>query len=158
MNKVILIGNLCRDWELKNFGNGGVVGNNALAVTRKFKNTNGEMQENTVFIDISIFSKGAEILEKYTAKGNKIAVTGKLEQQSWQDNNTGQNRTKISVLVEDFEILTFKDNGGGYPGGNFNNGFIVQNSGNRNQNSSGNTNNGYKNGYISGKYEDNMPF
>lgn len=154
MNKVILIGNLCRDWELKNFGNGGVVGNNTLAVTRKFKNTNGEMQENTVFIDISIFSKGAEILEKYTAKGNKLAITGKLEQQSWQDNNTGQNRTKISVLVEDFEILTFKDNGGGYTSGNFNNGFIVQNSGNRNQNSSGN----HKNGYISGKYEDNMPF
>ena len=138
MNKVILIGNLCRDWELRNFGNGGVVGNNALAVTRKFKNTKGEMQENTVFIDISIFSKGAEILEKYTAKGNKIAVTGKLEQQSWQDNNTGQNRTKISVTVEDFEILTFKDN--------------------RNQKSSDNPNNGYKNGYISGKYEDNMPF
>lgn len=154
MNKVILIGNLCRDWELRNFGNGGIVGNNALAVTRKFKNTKGEMQENTIFIDISIFSKGAEILEKYTAKGNKIAVTGKLEQQSWQDNNTGQNRTKISVLVEDFEILTFKDNGGRYPGGNFNNGFIVQNSGNRNQNSDGN----HKNDYISGKYEDNMPF
>lgn len=103
-NKVVLVGNLTRNIELRYSSNGGLaVGNTAIAVTRKFT-VNGEKREETCFIDLTFFGRTAEIANQYLSKGSKILVEGKLKLDQWTDNN-GQNRSKHSVIVENMEML-----------------------------------------------------
>ncbi|AQW88286.1 single-stranded DNA binding protein [Campylobacter pinnipediorum subsp. caledonicus] len=138
-NKVVLVGNLTRDIELRYTTTGVAIGNSGIAVTRKFT-TNGEKREETCFIDISFFGKQAEIANQYLSKGSKLLVEGRLKLDQWTDSN-GQNRSKHSVSVENMEML-----GGGNQmqnqGGGFN-----QNQGWNNQqsydNQSYNNNNNY---------------
>jgi single-strand binding protein len=102
-NKVVLVGNLTRDIELRYTTAGAAIGNSAIAVTRKF-NANGEKREETCFIDITFFGKQAEIANQYLSKGSKVLVEGRLKFDQWTDNN-GQNRSKHSVNVENMEML-----------------------------------------------------
>ena len=102
-NKVVLVGNLTRDIELRYTTSGSAIGNSGIAVTRKF-NTNGEKREETCFIDISFFGKSAEIANQYLSKGSKLLVEGRLKFDQWTDNN-GQNRSKHSIAVESMEML-----------------------------------------------------
>lgn len=102
-NKIVLIGNLTRDIELRYASNGNAIGNTAIAVTRKFS-VNGEKREETCFIDITFFGKMAEVANQYLNKGSKLLVEGRLKFDQWTDNN-GQNRSKHSVIVENMEML-----------------------------------------------------
>ncbi|OCR99241.1 single-stranded DNA-binding protein [Campylobacter fetus subsp. testudinum] len=102
-NKVILLGNLTRDIELKNAG-GLMIGAAGIAVTRKFSGANGEKREETCFIDITFFGRQAEIANQYLNKGSKVLVEGRLKFDQWQDQN-GNNRSKHSVVVESMEML-----------------------------------------------------
>lgn len=102
-NKVILVGNLTRDIELRYSSNGTAYARTAIAVTRKFS-SNGKNVEETCFIDISLFGKTAEVANQYLSKGSKILVEGRLKFDQWQDNN-GQNRSKHSVSVDSMEML-----------------------------------------------------
>ena len=104
MNKVILIGNLTRDIELRYTQSGYCVGNAGIAVTRKFKNAQGETMEETCFIDVKFFGRTAEVANQYLRKGSKLAVEGRLKLEQWQDQN-GQNRSKHVVEVESLEML-----------------------------------------------------
>ena len=110
-NRVVLVGNLTRDIELRYTTAGAAIGNSAIAVTRKF-NVNGEKREETCFIDITFFGKQAEIANQYLSKGSKLLVEGRLKFDQWTDNN-GQNRSKHTVVVENMEML-----GGGQRAGN----------------------------------------
>lgn len=103
-NKVILVGNLTRDIELRYLQNGAAIGKSAIAVTRKFTNANGEKAEKTCFVDITFWGKTAEVANQYLRKGSKCLIEGSLELEQWQDNN-GQNRQKHSVQVETMEML-----------------------------------------------------
>ncbi|MBR8461996.1 single-stranded DNA-binding protein [Campylobacter sp. faydin G-24] len=134
-NKVVLIGNLTRDIELRYTTNGAAIGNSSIAVTRRFT-TNGEKREETCFIDITFFGKQAEIANQYLSKGSKLLVEGRLKFDQWQDNN-GQNRSKHTVSVENMEMLSSnsQQNQGGYTQNN-QSGFSQQNS-YQNQNNSG---------------------
>nr|WP_314378131.1 single-stranded DNA-binding protein [uncultured Campylobacter sp.] len=104
MNKVVLIGNLTRDIELRYTQSGYCVGNAGIAVTRKFKNAQGETAEETCFIDLKFFGRTAEVANQYLRKGSKLAVEGRLKLEQWQD-QSGQNRSKHVVEVESLEML-----------------------------------------------------
>ena len=104
MNKVVLIGNLTRDIELRYTQSGYCVGNAGIAVTRKFKNAQGQTAEETCFIDLKFFGRTAEVVNQYLRKGSKLAVEGRLKLEQWQD-QSGQNRSKHVVEVESLEML-----------------------------------------------------
>ena len=116
-NKIVLVGHLTRDIELRYTQSGAAIGNSAIAVTRKYT-LNGEKREETCFIDITFFGKQAETANQYLNKGSKLLVEGRLKFDQWQDSN-GQNRSKHSVAVEVMEMLgdgqRAGNNQGGYP-------------------------------------------
>lgn len=116
-NKVVLVGNLTRDIELRYASNGNAIGNTAIAATRKFY-VNGEKREETCFIDVTFFGKMAEVANQYLSKGSKLLVEGRLKFDQWTDNN-GQNRSKHSVVVENMEMLGSPQNQQGQNGGGY---------------------------------------
>ncbi|AJC84872.1 single-stranded DNA-binding protein [Campylobacter peloridis] len=103
-NKVVLVGNLTRDIEMRYAPSGSAIGSSAIAVTRKFSTNMGEKREETCFIDISFFGRTAEIANQYLGKGSKVLIEGRLRFEQWSDQN-GQNRSKHSVQVENLEML-----------------------------------------------------
>ena len=116
MNKIIMIGHLARDIELRYTQSQMAIGKTAIAVTKKYT-LNGEKREETCFIDITFFGKQAEIANQYLGKGSKLAVEGYLKFEQWTDNN-GQNRSKHSIAVESMEMLgDAKQNNQGYQQG-----------------------------------------
>ena len=120
MNKVILLGRLVRDIELRYTQSGAAIGSTGIAVTRKYT-LNGEKREETCFIDLTFFGKQAEVSNQYLQKGSKLLVEGRLKFDQWQDSN-GQNRSKHSVAVEVMEMLgDAKQNNQGYQQGGYSN-------------------------------------
>lgn len=107
-NKVMLLGNLTRDIELRYTQGGTAIGNSAIAVTRKMT-INNEKREETLFIDIAFYGKTAEIANQYLKRGSKLLVEGRLRFEQWTDNN-GQNRSKHVVAVETIEMLGGNEN------------------------------------------------
>ncbi|EAJ0347788.1 single-stranded DNA-binding protein [Campylobacter lari] len=103
-NKVVLVGNLTRDIEMRYAPSGSAIGSSAIAVTRRFSTNTGEKREETCFIDISFFGRTAEIANQYLNKGSKILIEGRLRFEQWSDQN-GQNRSKHSIQVENLEML-----------------------------------------------------
>jgi len=102
-NRIVLVGHLTRDIELRYTQGGAAIGSSGIAVTRKFS-VNGEKREETCFIDITFFGKLSEIANQYLSKGSKLLVEGRLKFDQWTDNN-GQNRSKHTVVVENMEML-----------------------------------------------------
>jgi len=110
-NKVILVGNLTRDIELRYSQSGMGIANTAIATSRKFT-SNGEKKEEVCFVDITFFARSAEVANQYLRKGSKILVEGRLNFDQWVDQN-GQKRSKHSVVVETMQMLDSKgDNQG----------------------------------------------
>lgn len=111
-NKVIMVGNLTRDIELRYSQSGMGIASTAIATSRKFT-SNGEKKEEVCFVDITFFARSAEIANQYLRKGSKILIEGRLNFDQWQDQN-GQKRSKHSVVVETMQMLDSKgDNQGG---------------------------------------------
>lgn len=119
-NRIVLVGHLTRDIELRYTQSGAAIGSSGIAVTRKYT-LNGEKREETCFIDITFFGKQAEVSNQYLQKGSKLLVEGRLKFDQWQDSN-GQNRSKHSVAVEVMEMLgDAKQNNQGYQQGGYSN-------------------------------------
>ena len=117
-NKIVLVGHLTRDIELRYTQGGAAIGSSGIAVTRKYT-LNGEKHEETCFIDITFFGKQAEIANQYLNKGSKLLIEGRLKFDQWTDNN-GQNRSKHSIAVESMEMLgDAKQNNQGYQQGGY---------------------------------------
>jgi single-strand DNA-binding protein len=102
-NKVVLMGNLTRDPELRAIPSGQNVASFSLAVNRSWKNAAGEQQEAVDYIDCTIWGKPAEIITQYMKKGSGILVSGRLQQRTWEQE--GQKRSKVEVVVEDFNFV-----------------------------------------------------
>ncbi len=102
-NKVVLMGNLTRDPELRSTPNGQSVAGFSLAVNRTWKNANGEQQEAVDYIDCNAWGKAGEIISQYMQKGRPILISGRLQQRSWEQE--GQKRSKVEVVVEDFNFI-----------------------------------------------------
>lgn len=115
-NRVILIGNLTRDPEVRY-----ATGNNAickfgLAVSRNYTTRDGEKREETTFVDIDAFGKVAEILSKYLSKGRPVMIEGRLQLDTWE-NKDGEKRSKLKVVCENFQFLGTGRSGDGESGG-----------------------------------------
>ena len=106
-NKIILVGNLARDIELRYSQGGMGIAKTAIATSRKFT-SNGEKKEEVCFVDITFFGKSAEVANQYLRKGSKILVEGRLNFEQWVDQN-GQKRSKHSVTVETMQMLDSKE-------------------------------------------------
>jgi single-strand DNA-binding protein len=115
-NKVLLIGRLTRDPQLKFLPSQMAVCDFGLATGRKWKTPQGEEREETTFVDCSLFGKGAEIFNQYCQKGKLVFLEGRLKLDQWDDKQTGQKRSKLQVVVENFQFLGGREGGGG-PGG-----------------------------------------
>ncbi len=113
-NKVILIGNLTRDPELKYTPKGTAVAKIGLAVNRSWKTDTGETREEVTFIDVDAFGRQAEVIGQYLKKGRPLMVEGRLKLDQWDDKTTGQKRSRLGVVLESFQFL---DSGRGGEGG-----------------------------------------
>jgi single-strand DNA-binding protein len=113
-NKVVLMGNLTRDPELRTIPSGQNVASFSLAVNRSWKNASGEQQEAVDYIDCNIWGKPAEIITQYMKKGSAILVSGRLQQRTWEQE--GQKRSKVEVVVEDFNFVGGGSGDGGGSG------------------------------------------
>jgi single-strand DNA-binding protein len=112
-NKVILVGNLTRDPELRYTPKGLAIAKLALAVNRVWKNEAGESKEEVTFIDIDAFGRQAETLAQYMKKGSPLMVDGRLKLDQWDDKQTGQKRSRLGVVLEGFQFLGGGKSGGG---------------------------------------------
>lgn len=110
-NKVILLGNTTRDPELKYTPRGTAIARIGLAVNRKWKDESGALKEEVSFIDIDAFGRQAETIGQYVKKGRPLLVEGRLKQESWEDKQTGQKKSKIKVVLESFQFVG-SNNGG----------------------------------------------
>ena len=105
-NKVILIGNLTRDPELRYTPSGTAVVNLRLAANHRFKDKSGELKQEACFITVVVWDKQAETCNQYLQKGSSVLVEGRLQSRSWKDNNSGQNRNVIEVRADRVVFLT----------------------------------------------------
>ncbi len=104
-NKVVLMGNLTRDPETRTTNGGQTVTRFGLAVNRSWRGADGQTQEAVSFIDCVAWGKPGEIIAQYVQKGRGLLVSGRLEQSSWEDKETGGKRSKVEVVVEDFNFI-----------------------------------------------------
>src|SRR3954453_3546731 len=119
-NKIILVGNLTRDPQLKYLPSQMAVCEFGLAVNHKFRTKDGQDREEVLFIDCSCFGRGGEVINQYCQKGKQILVEGRLKYDSWEDKQGGGKRSKHSVTVDNFQLLGGPQDrqGGGGGGGN----------------------------------------
>ena len=111
-SKAIIAGNLTRDPELRTTTTGSTVCGFAVAVNRVYKDSNGDQKEDVSFIDCSAWGRLGEVINQYAKKGTGVLVSGRLDQRSWEDKNGGGKRSKVEIVVEDFNFT-----GGGYRDG-----------------------------------------
>ena len=111
-NKVMLMGNLTRDPQVKQLPSNTTVVEFGLAVSRKFKTAAGEDREEVAFVDCSAFGRQAETISQYCTKGKPIFVEGRLKFDSWDDKGGQGKRSKLSVVVENFQFLPSNRDGG----------------------------------------------
>jgi len=109
LNKVLLIGNLTKDPELRYTPNGTAVVNLRLAVNRRFKDRNGELKEDTCFITVTAWDKQAEVCNQYLQKGRPVFIEGRLQSRSWE-NSEGQKKNVIEVRAERIQFLGARPN------------------------------------------------
>ncbi len=115
-NKVIIVGNLTRDVELKYLPSGSAVAKIGLASNRKYKKQDGSNAEETCFIDASLFGRTAEVANQYLKKGSQVLIEGRLNFESWTDAN-GQKRSKHTITAESMQMLGRANQGGDSSGG-----------------------------------------
>lgn len=106
-NKVVLVGNLTREIELRHSQNGTTIANTGIATNRKFKNQSGEKKEEVMFIDLTFFGRTAEVAQQYLRRGSKILLEGRLKFDQWQDQNS-QKRSKHTIIVDSMQMLDSK--------------------------------------------------
>jgi single-strand DNA-binding protein len=106
-NKVILVGNLTRDPELRYTPKGTAIAKIGLAVNRVWTTEGGEKKEEVTFVDIEAFGRQAETIGQYLKKGRPVMVEGRLKLDQWEDKQSGQKRSKLGVVLENFQFLDF---------------------------------------------------
>jgi single-strand DNA-binding protein len=116
-NKVILLGNLTRDPEVRYTPKGTAVTDLGLAVNRTYTADNGEKREEVTFVDVTFWGRTAEVAGEYLKKGRPVFVEGRLQLDSWDDKTSGQKRTKLKVIGENMQMLGSPRGGGGGGGG-----------------------------------------
>lgn len=118
LNKVLLIGRLGRDPEIRQTGGGNSVANFSIAITETWKDKGGQKQERTEWVNIVAWGPQVTIAEKYLRKGSSVHVEGKLQTRTWEDKNSGGKRSATEVQCDRFQMLDGPQSGGagGYGG------------------------------------------
>lgn len=116
LNKVLLIGNLTRDPEVRFTPKGQAVCELGLAVNRRYRLESGEVREEVCFVDVTFWGRQAETIGKWMKKGRPIFVEGRLQMDTWDDKATGQKRSKMRVIGVEFQFLGDGSGRGGQPG------------------------------------------
>jgi single-strand DNA-binding protein len=117
LNKVMLIGNLTRDPELRVTPKGTAICQFSLAVNRKFRDEAGADREEVTYVDIEAWGKSGEHIAKYCTKGRPLFVEGRLRLDQWEDKNTKEKRSRMKVVCDNFQFLGTGRAEGGTPGG-----------------------------------------
>jgi single-strand DNA-binding protein len=104
-NKVLLMGNLTRDPEVRYTPKGTAIANIGLAVNRAWTNENGEKKEEVTFVDVEVWGRQAETAGQYLSKGRPVFIEGRLRLDSWEDKESGQKRNKLKVVAERVQFL-----------------------------------------------------
>ena len=115
LNKVILIGNLGKDPEVRSLPSGQPVATWTMATSRRWRDKNGQKQEHTEWHQIVCFGKQAEIAGQYLTKGKQVCVEGRIQTRSWDDRNTGEKKYRTEIVCDNFQML-------GHRGGDFEHG------------------------------------
>ena len=111
-NKVILMGNMTQDPELKDIGNGKKVTDFTIAINREWTGSEGEKGHEVAYIDCAAFNKKGEVISQYFSKGRPIFVEGRLKQDNWEDKETKKKCSKLRVVVENFHFIDSKKTNG----------------------------------------------
>lgn len=115
-NKVLLMGNLTRDVEMRHTQSGMALAKFGMAINRKWSQ-NGEQKESTCFVDLTAWGRQAEVLSQYVKKGSQLFVEGRLEYSTWESQDDGKKRSKLEVVVENFQFIGSARGGAGGAGG-----------------------------------------
>ena len=114
VNKVILIGNLTRDPEVRYTPKGTAVADIGMAMNRSWTPPDGgERREEVTFVTVTFWGRQAEVAGEYLKKGRPVYIEGRLQMDSWDDKNTGEKRTKLKIVGEQMQLLGSRDGGGG---------------------------------------------
>lgn len=113
VNKVILVGNLGRDPELRSTPSGQPVASFSLATTRRWRDKAGQRQEQTEWHNIVVWGKQAEIAGQYLTKGKQIFLEGRLQTRSWDDKQSGEKKYRTEIVCDNFQMLGGRGGGGG---------------------------------------------
>jgi single-strand DNA-binding protein len=106
VNKTILLGNVGKDPEVKSTNGGTLVATFSLATSERFKDKQGEVQEQTEWHNLVAYARGAEIIRDYVKKGSKLYVEGKIRTRSWDDKDTGKKLYRTEIVVGDISLLS----------------------------------------------------
>jgi len=119
VNKVILVGNLGRDPEVRSLPSGQPVASFSVATSRRYKDREGQRQEQTEWHNVVCFGRQAEIAGQYLTKGKQVFVEGRIQTRSWDDKNTGEKKYRTEIVCENFQMLGGRggEGGGGRGGG-----------------------------------------
>ena len=113
VNKVILVGNVGKDPEMRSTGGGTPVASFTLATSDRFQDGQGNWQDRTEWHNLKAFKRTAEIVRDYVKKGTKLYIEGKITTSSWDDKETGQKRYRTEILVNELVLLSGRDDGSG---------------------------------------------
>lgn len=116
LNRVLLIGNLTRDPELRVTPKGTAICQFGLAISRSFKDESGQVREEATFVDVEAWGKQGETIAKFCTKGRPLFVEGRLRFDQWEDKTTQQKRNKLKVVLENFQFLGSREGGAPAPG------------------------------------------
>lgn len=110
-NKVVLVGNVTRDIQVRYIGSGTAVTDVGLAVSHKSKDKAGNTKEETTFVDVTLWGRTAEVAGEYLSKGSPVLIEGRLAMDQWEDKETGNKRSKLKVVGEQMQMLGKKGDG-----------------------------------------------
>jgi single-strand DNA-binding protein len=120
LNRVLLIGNLTRDPEVRYTPKGTAVADIGIAVNRVYSGEDGEKKEEVTFVDVTFWGRQAEVAQEYLKKGRQVFVEGRLQLDTWDDKQTGQKRSRLRVVAENMQMLGSRgesEGGGSSPAG-----------------------------------------
>src|SRR5579863_3843151 len=117
VNKVILLGNVGKDPEIRSTGGGAMVANFTLATSDRFQDAQGNWQDRTEWHNLVAFKRTAEIVRDYVKKGSKLYIEGKIQTRSWDDKESGQKKYRTEIIVNDLSLLSGREDGGATSGG-----------------------------------------
>jgi single-strand DNA-binding protein len=112
LNKVLLLGNVTRDPEVRYTPKGSAVCDLGIAVNRAYTTDSGEKREEVTFVDVTLWGRTAEVASEYLKKGRPVFIEGRLQMDSWDDKQTGQKRTRLRVVAENMQLLGGRPSGG----------------------------------------------